>query len=437
MSKIGGVKGFHDVLPPQSERFTAIEARLRAVLASYGYDEIRIPIAERTELFARSLGETTDIVEKEMYSFTDRDGSSLTLRPEGTASVVRAAIEAGLAQRDQAAKLYYLGPMFRRERPQKGRTRQFHQLGAELIGRDDPLADAELVTLLTDCLAAAGAGDTRLVLNSLGDATCRPAYRQALTEFGEAHRAELCANCRERIARNPLRLLDCKEESCRQVMQAAPQLTAFLCEDCRAHFAEVERLLTAVGVHYTVDPRLVRGLDYYVRTAFEVLASNLGAQNAVAGGGRYDGLFAALGGPAIGAIGFAMGLERVLMAAADAVPVTAPEVSIIPLADAAAPPAFALARRLRLAGARTELEASGRSLKSAMRRADKLGAHFAVLIGPDELASGRATVRDLRRQADHRQALDLQMSGDELRARLARLAEATPPAGAAVGDDRG
>jgi len=425
MKTLNGVKGFHDVVPPQSERFTEIEGRLRAVLTAYNYGEIRTPIAERTELFARSLGETTDIVEKEMYSFDDRDGTSLTLRPEGTASVVRAAIEAGLAQRDQVAKLYYLGPMFRRERPQRGRTRQFHQFGAEVIGRDDPLADAEVVTLLADCLRAAGLEESDLILNSLGDEACRPAYRAALTAYGHAHFAALCANCRERLERNPLRLLDCKEEGCRRVMAEAPLVTEHLCDPCRAHFGEVERLLHAAEVPYRINPRLVRGLDYYVRTAFEVVAGNLGAQNAVGGGGRYDGLVSALGGPPLPGIGFAIGLERLLMATEHhAFSSAHPEVAVIPLSVEASAAAVRLTRRLRALGMRCELEAAGRSLKSAMRRADKLAARFAVLIGDDELRAGRATVRDLQRQADHRLALGVDDLGPALMETLRMLAAA-------------
>jgi histidyl-tRNA synthetase len=424
MKTLNGVKGFHDVVPPQSERFTEIEGRLRAVLAAYNYDEIRTPVAERTELFARSLGETTDIVEKEMYSFDDRDGTSLTLRPEGTASVVRAAIEAGLAQRDQVAKLYYLGPMFRRERPQRGRSRQFHQCGAELIGRDDPLADAEIIMLLADCLGVAGLPGAELILNSLGDEICRPAYRAALTAYGRAHVDELCANCRQRLERNPLRLLDCKEEGCRRVMTDAPLVTDHLCEPCRAHFAEVQRLLQAADVPYRLNPRLVRGLDYYVRTAFEVVAENLGAQNAVGGGGRYDGLVAALGGPPLAGIGFAIGLERLLMAADAPPPDTHPEVDVIPLSTEASAAAVRIARRLRALGMRCEVEAAGRSVKSAMRRADKLAARFAVLLGEDELRAGRATVRDLRRQSDHRLALGIDDTGPMLVATLDRLAAA-------------
>ncbi len=247
--------------------------------------------------------------------------------------MVRAAVEAGLAQRDQVAKLFYAGPMFRRERPQKGRSRQFHQVGAELIGRDDPLADAEIVALLADCLAAAGVSGAEIMLNSLGDVTCRPAYRAALAAYGHAHVGELCANCRQRLERNPLRLLDCKEEGCRRVMAHAPLVTDHLCEPCRAHFGEVERVLTAADVPYVKNPRLVRGLDYYVRTAFEASAPNLGAQNAVGGGGRYDGLVEALGGPPLAGVGFALGLERVIMAAGEEALDRRPDVCVIPLSD--------------------------------------------------------------------------------------------------------
>ncbi|MCC6765459.1 MAG: histidine--tRNA ligase [Deltaproteobacteria bacterium] len=430
MKTIPGVKGFHDVVPPQSERFTEIEGRLRAVLATYNYGEIRTPIAERTDLFARSLGETTDIVEKEMYTFDDRDGTSLTLRPEGTAAVVRAALEAGLAQRDQVAKLWYLGPMFRRERPQKGRLRQFHQVGAEVIGRDDALADAEIVMLLMDCLRAVGLASASLILNSLGDATCRPTYRAALTEYGRAHIDALCPNCRQRLERNPLRLLDCKEEGCRRVMTHAPLVRDHLCDPCRDHFAEVERLLIAADLPFRVEPRLVRGLDYYVRTAFEVVSENLGAQNAVGGGGRYDGLVAELGGPPLPGVGFAIGLERVLLAAeAAGFRSPAPEVDVIPLSADATPTAVRLTRRLRDLGMRCELEAAGRSVKSAMRRADKLAARFAVLIGADELRAGRATVRDMRRQADHRLALAVEDDGPALAETLRALGAAGGPNG--------
>ena len=423
MTKLHGVKGFHDILPPDSERYTELEGRLRRVLAAYNYDEIRTPIAERTELFARSLGETTDIVEKEMYSFEDRDGTWLTLRPEGTAAVVRAAIEGGLAQPDRTVKLAYMGPMFRRERPQKGRSRQFHQVGVELIGRDDPYADAEVIALLADCLDAAGVRGAEIVLNSLGDARCRPAYREALAAYGRANIEHLCANCRQRLERNPMRLLDCKEESCRKIMTQAPLITDHLCEACREHLATVERLLTEAGVTYTANPRLVRGLDYYMRTAFEVLAPNLGAQNAVGGGGRYDGLVEALGGPALPGIGFALGVERVLMAAGDTAGERHIDAYVIPLTVDAAPVAFELARRLRATGARCELEPPGKSVKSAMRRADKLGTRWVVLIGDDELQARRATLRDMEKKLDHRLAVDVDESGPALMTAMAALGE--------------
>jgi len=423
MSRLSGVRGFHDVLPPQSERFHRIERNLCTVLDSYNYVEIRTPIAERAELFARSLGEATDIVEKEMYTFEDRDGTMLTLRPECTASVVRAAIEGGLAGRDRVAKLYYLGPMFRRERPQKGRLRQFHQIGVEVLGREDALADAEVVTLLMDCLAAAGLRDVKLILNSLGDATCRPGYRAALEAYGRTHHEALCETCKRRLERNPLRLLDCKEESCRALMADAPRLREHLCDECRTHFDDVERLLTAAGIEFTVDPTLVRGLDYYVRTAFEVIAPGLGAQNAVGGGGRYDGLVAALGGAPVGGIGFAIGLERLLMSAGVQGEDATPEMCVIPLTVAAAAPALQLARVLRGTGARCELETAGRSVKSAMRRADKLGVRFALLVGDAEMEAGRATVRDMQRQADHPLAIGFGADGLTTAAAIRALGE--------------
>src|SRR3989441_4989548 len=265
---IAAVKGFRDVRPDESRRWRALEEAAERVFTCYGFGEIRLPVVERTELFARSLGETTDIVEKEMYSFADRDGTSLTLRPEATAGVVRAYLESGLVHTDPSARLWYRGPMFRRERPQRGRYRQVYQIGAEVLGRDDPLADAELLVMLNEYLAAVGARDTRLQLNSLGDATCRPAYRERLREFGQAHLEALCPDCHRRLERNPLRLLDCKVEGCRAVMERAPVMRDSLCEACRIHFTAVRTLLDQEEIPYVLDLRLVRGLDYYCRTAF-------------------------------------------------------------------------------------------------------------------------------------------------------------------------
>ena len=408
------VKGFHDILPGESRLWGELEELAVTVFGRYGFGEIRLPILERAELFARSLGDTTDVVEKEMYSFADRDGSVITLRPEATASVVRAYVEGGLVNTDPAARLFYRGPMFRRERPQRGRYRQFHQLGAEMLGREDPLADAELLVMMTDYLDAAAAADVRLELNSVGDTTCRPVYRERLQEFGRAHLDGLCPDCHQRLQRNPLRLLDCKVKQCREIMARAPVISQSLCEPCRGHFDAVRALLDGEGVAYVINPRLVRGLDYYCRTAFEVVAEGLGAQNAVGGGGRYDGLVAALGGPDVPGIGFALGLERLAMIVRrDERAQAAAWTVVLPLEERGMPPALALARRLRRGGLPVLLEAPGRSLKTLLRAADKRGARLAIIIGEEELQQGRATLRDLVRREDRRHALALD-GGEEV-----------------------
>ena len=422
---IAAVKGFRDVLPDESRRWQALEETAVALFGRYGFGELRLPILERTDLFARSLGETTDVVEKEMYSFLDRDETSVTLRPEATAGAVRAYLETGLAQRDPSARLFYRGPMFRRERPQRGRYRQFYQLGAEVFGRHDPLADAELLVMLQRYLAAVRARGTMLQLNSVGDATCRPAYRERLREFGRHHLDALCPDCHRRLERNPLRIFDCKVESCRAVVERAPLVLQHLCEPCRDHFAEVRRLLDQEGVPYESNPRLVRGLDYYVRTAFEIVAEGLGAQNAVGGGGRYDGLVAALGGPDVPGVGFAIGVERLAMTVGDEVDAGAPgpAAMILPLEDRAIAPALRLATRLRDEGLAVDLEPAGRSLKALLRAADRRRARLAVILGDDELRSGRATVRDLVRREDRPQALALDASGVELARAVQALVE--------------
>jgi histidyl-tRNA synthetase len=423
--KIQSVKGFHDVLPGESARWTALEERARAVFAHYNFHEIRLPIVERAALFQRSIGETTDIVEKEMYGFTDRDGTALTLRPEGTASVVRAYVEHALHVQEPVSKLFYFGPMFRRERPQKGRLRQFSQIGAEVIGRVDAAADAEVLLLLYDLLADLGVRDAAIHLNSLGDGACRPQYRDALIEWATQHADELCDECRRRGARNPFRLLDCKQPGCLAIRHTAPTMADFLCDDCRAHFDRVLELLAVEGIAIQRDPYMVRGLDYYVRTAFEVVAPGLGAQNALGGGGRYDGLVRALGGPDVAGIGFALGIERlaiVLDAGAAAQP-AAPEFVIAPLGAAAERAALALAHRLRRGGARVDVEAYARSLKSQMRHADKLGARYVIIIGDDELAGQTMTVRDMAAKLDRHAVARLDASLSELRAALAAPAE--------------
>jgi histidyl-tRNA synthetase len=424
--KIPSVKGFHDILPDESTRWTWIESQARERFARYGFAEMRIPIVERTELFSRSIGETTDIVEKEMYTFADRDGSSLTLRPEGTASIVRAYVEHALHQHEPVSKLFYLGPMFRRERPQKGRLRQFSQIGAEVIGRDDAAIDAEVLLLLYDLLDALHIRSAQVELNSLGDATCRPAYRAALQAFGEAHRADLCENCQRRLERNPLRLLDCKDHDCHAATKDAPLMVDHLCGPCRAHFDAVRGFLAREGIAPRLNPRMVRGLDYYCRTAFEVVAEGLGAQNAVGGGGRYDGLVKGLGGPDIPGIGFALGVERLLLAIGDAgATALHPEVFIAALGIAAEAEAMHLAHRWRGDGVRVEMSSGGKSLKSQMRMADKSGAPYVLILGEDELAARALTVRDMGAKRDFPRAVDLSASAEALRRGLAQLAH--PP----------
>ncbi|MEO8601431.1 MAG: histidine--tRNA ligase [bacterium] len=424
--KVPSVKGFHDVLPGESGRWAGLESTARAVFDQYNFHEIRLPIVERAELFRRSVGETTDIVEKEMYTFEDRDGTPLTLRPEGTASVVRAYVEHAMHAAEPVAKLFYFGPMFRRERPQKGRLRQFSQIGAELIGRDDPAADAEVLLLLHDLLADTGIAGAEVLINSLGDRVCRPAYRDALVAWGREHLAELCDDCHRRLEQNPLRLLDCKQAGCTAVRQNAPPPRMFdhLCAACRTHFERVQALLAADGVRPRLAPYMVRGLDYYCRTAFEVVAPGLGAQNALGGGGRYDGLVKGLGGADIGGVGFALGVERLaIVLGLDAgVAPPAPEFVVAPLGTAAELAASTLAHRLRRAGARVEVEAGDRSLKSQMRHAGKLGARYVIILGEDELAAGRVTVRDMAARQDLPRVAALDAGVAELRAALASAA---------------
>jgi histidyl-tRNA synthetase len=417
--KIPSVKGFHDVLPDQTVRWASLEASAREVFARYNFREIRPPIVERTDLFRRSIGETTDIVEKEMYTFEDRDGTLLTLRPEGTASVVRAYVEHALHVKEPVSKLFYLGPMFRRERPQRGRLRQFSQIGVEVLGRDDAAADAEVLLLLYDLLSAFEVGDVEVQINSLGCRRCRPAYRGALVAWGRSRLDRLCDDCRRRIDQNPLRLLDCKQPGCIALRNGAPRMIDHYDEECRVHFERVLELLEAQGIRPRLEPYMVRGLDYYCRTAFEVLACGLGAQNAIGGGGRYDGLVRDLGGPDVAGIGFALGMERLSIVLADRpAPAAAPEFVIAPLGSAAETRAVGMARRWRRAGARVEVESGGRSLKSQMRRADKLGARFVLILGEEELAEGALTVRDMQARLDRRRAVEIDASIDELRTAL-------------------
>lgn len=425
--KITSIKGFADILPEEVGAWQRVEAAARRVFDAYHFAEIRIPIVEKTELFSRSIGETTDIVEKEMYTFEDRDSRSneasdttkLTLRPEGTAGVVRAYVEAEMYKVEPVRKLYYMGPMFRRERPQKGRMRQFHQIGAEALGRSDPFIDAEILLLLNDFFAAVGLTELTLQINSLGDSECRPQYREKLLAFLKAREESLCANCRRRIDRNPLRALDCKEPGCIAATQDAPSILDSLCVNCREHFATVQRLLRETNVEYSLNPRMVRGLDYYCRTTFEWTTAQLGSQSAVAAGGRYDGLVEQLGGPAIPGVGFAMGVERLtmLLKMQESAPTAGPDLYIVWVGEKARDWAFPLVHRLRKKNIAVELEGEARSVKSQMRRADKFKALSVLIVGDDELAQGKAVLRDMA--SKHQDEISLDGIETELAARKA------------------
>lgn len=399
------------MLPETARAWERLQAAAAALFERYGYEPIYTPLFEHTELFARGIGEATDIVGKEMYTFDDRSGRSITLRPEGTAGVVRAAIEHALVPQGSVAKLYYAGPMFRYERPQKGRMRQFWQIGVELLGAAEPSADAEVVALLVRYFEAVGLPRERmrLLVNSMGDERCRPAYRDAVAAHIRANADGLCDECRRRADTNPLRAFDCKNERCQAVMADAPRITDALCGECREHYEAVKRRLDALGIAYDEAPRLVRGLDYYTRTVFEVQAEGLGAQNAIGGGGRYDGLFATLGGAPTPGLGFALGFERTLLAlqAAGVEPGAARGVGayVAAVDESCRDAAFALAMALRDAGVAAELDHRARSLKAQFKHADKLGARVAVVLGPDELAAGVATVRDMETKEERRVAL--------------------------------
>ncbi|MBI2346479.1 MAG: histidine--tRNA ligase, partial [Deltaproteobacteria bacterium] len=374
----------------------------RSVAERYGFVEIRTPIVEKTALFTRTIGAATAIVEKEMYTFADQSEESLTLRPEGTAPVVRAYVESEAAQHDPIAKYYYLGPMFRRERPQKGRYRQFHQFGVESLGALHPYADVEAIALLLSFLGDVGLTRLRLEINSLGCTTCRPGYLQMLSRMVAKVGAELCADCRRRATQNPLRLFDCKNPDCQKVLAELPTITEYLCNPCRNHFAAVTHGLDSVAISYVHNPRIARGLDYYVRTAFEVIAEGLGAQNAIGGGGRYDGLVKHLGGPDVPGIGFAVGLERVMLLCQErAAAMKKTRTFVAAIGEAARAQVLTWIERWRRGGCAVEWDIDGRSLKSQMRRADKIGAAKVIIIGDEELKTGKAIVRDMLTKTQH------------------------------------
>ena len=392
---IARIKGFADMFSPDSDQFTRIENTARGVFGRYGFVELRTPLLEFTELFCRSIGEETDVVQKEMYTFPDRKGRSLTLRPEATAGVMRAYIESGLTNREAVSRLFTTGPMFRYERPQKGRMRQFHQINCECLGSHSPMADAELVSMLLRFLSDLGLTDLTLKINSLGCAECRPKYKAALlTYLAGVDKSLLCPDCARRVETNPLRVLDCKQPGCRAITDNAPKLLDYNCPDCRAHFDTVLQLLDGQGLPYELDHRLVRGLDYYCRTTFEVVSGSIGAQAAVAGGGRYDGLVKSLGGPDVPGVGFACGMERLALMMGDG-GAAAADFYLVAMDQQCRTQGWQLAQKLRNAGLSGEMNFSEGGFKSLMRQAGKSGARYCLIIGPDEAAQGAVVVKNL------------------------------------------
>ena len=397
--EIKSIKGTADVLPSDSYKWQFVERKFLDTAQKYGFGEIRVPTFEDKRLFIRSVGDTTDVVQKEMYTFTDQGGRELALRPEGTAGVNRAVIENGLINGALPVKLSYAISCFRAEKPQAGRMREFHQLGMELFGASSPSADAEVIAFVDEFFRLLGIRNISLEINSIGCKECRKNYHAALKSYFEARKDRLCDTCLERLDKNPLRILDCKNPDCKEVAKDAPVVLDYLCDDCRAHFEGLKKRLDALGVPYTVNPRIVRGLDYYVRTVFEFVSSDLGAQSTVCGGGRYDGLIKSLGGPDQPGIGYAMGVERLLMvmkAQGIEIPAPAPcDLYIGSIGEEASVEALRLCGILRKEGFSAECDIVGRSVKAQMKYADKIGARFSMVLGDNELAEKKATVKNM------------------------------------------
>ncbi len=392
-------KGTQDFLPEQIGNWHFIEQYMRDICKTYGFNEIRTPVFEDTKLFLRGIGETTDVVQKEMYTFStgDHTDQTFTLRPENTASAVRAYLENKVYGKEGLSKWFYIGPMFRHDKPQAGRYRQFHQFGAEVLGSQSPVVDSEVICMILQLLRSFGLQDLNVEVNSVGCPNCRPAYREKLIAFFEPKKEQLCPDCQERLYKNPLRILDCKNETCKDLSVGAPEIHEHLCTECHDHFEEVKTLLDAANVQYNLNPRLVRGLDYYTKTAFEVQYTPLGAQSAVAGGGRYDGLVEQLEGPSTPAIGFAMGMERLLLALEKQnllpEPAVDPSVFVVALGDAAKVEAFKIVQSVREHYIPCEMDGQGKSMKAQLKYANKINAKYVIILGDDELANGEAIVR--------------------------------------------
>ena len=395
--EFSSIKGFKDILPSEAGTWQRVQKEAREILRAFGFQEMMVPLLEMTELFSRSIGEETDIVSKEMYTFTDSKGKSMSLRPEATASLVRAYIQHRLYQNNPIQKLFTIGPMFRHERPQKGRFRQFHQIDAEIFGDTGPRSDVEIIVLGMDLIKRVGLTGLSLQINSLGCPECRSGFRNALREYLVGRRDGLCSDCRRRAETNPLRVFDCKVEDCKAVVSGAPSILDFLDGDCRRHFGTLQEELRTLGIPFTVNHMLVRGLDYYTRTTFEIQTDRLGAQNAVLGGGRYDGLCRQLGGPDHPAIGFALGLERLvtLLEEETRPEISGPDLFIIALGERAGEKALQWVYELRRQGWWVEMDYEGKGLKAQMKRADRVGARRVLIVGDDEIASGKAALRDM------------------------------------------
>jgi histidyl-tRNA synthetase len=390
------LKGLQDILPPEIAVWHHVENKARDIFKNYGYQEIRLPVLEATDIFIRSIGETSDIVEKEMYTFQDKGGRSVTLRPEGTASFVRAYVEHHLYNNPAPQKFFYMGPMFRYERPQAFRYRQFYQIGAEAMGIDDPKVDAEIISMLSKILSGIGLEGLNFEITSIGCKKCRPDYRTALKNFLGNKLEHFCSDCQRRYDANPLRILDCKVPSCIESRKGSPPVLDYLCGECKAHFEGLRSYLGLLQVPHTVNPNLVRGLDYYTKTAFEVSSESLGSQKAVAAGGRYDGLVDEFGGPPTPGIGFAIGMERIIPLIKDAVSGPAgPDLLFCPLGDKAAEKAFLLTEQLRTEGLWVEMNHEGSSLRSQMRKANRIGARNIIVLGEDELKNKEIVVKNM------------------------------------------
>ena len=418
------VKGTNDILPTDSHNWQFVEGKLLDIARLYGFKEIRVPVFEHTEVFLRSVGDTTDVVQKEMYTFDDKGGRSITLRPELTAGVIRSAIEKGLVNGALPVKVCYIGGCYRYEKPQAGRLREFHQFGVECLGAAAPSADAEVIALARQVLKSVGIEKISLEINSIGCPECRKAYHAALKEYFSAKTDELCATCCDRLERNPMRILDCKSPVCSEIAAKAPVVLDYLCDDCREHFEQVKAHLTAAGIEYTVNPHIVRGLDYYTRTVFEFVSGDIGAQSTVCGGGRYDGLVSQMGGPSVPSLGFGMGLERLMMVLENQgteLPLAPTcDLYIATMGEKAGIKAFQICSELREEGYSAETDICARGLKAQMKFANKISAKYSLVLGDNEIENGKAKLKDMAEGTETEIKLDeiVEELGEAIRAQI-------------------